>query len=323
MNRPTCEERTARALHEVAGRVDVTDADLQRLEPDWRAAADRRRPRSGQWLAAACALLVLALAGVALFVASPRSRPPATPGPTDTTPRTAITPADLVGLWRVDGDFDPTLWAFGPDGRMKQLKKPGELVDPARATTLDYRLSGTTLTASGLGTCSRSWTVAPDPVGLVLERIATRGACDSVFDAWWVHGTLTRLVPSDGRDVRLKYVGGGARRVDGLSALSGTWLLRGTGRLLAVAEARAGATSSTYVVTDRAVELVARGSAALDERGTVTVGRGGTLTFRPDGGSCDRAYQGALSDYATLQAQLVTGSCGRLGGSSDTWVRLD
>ena len=232
-------------------------------------------------------------------------------------------PGDLVGLWRVDGDFDPTLWAFGPDGRMQQLKKPGDLVDPTRATTIDYRLSGTTLTASGVGTCSRSWTVARDPVGLVLERSATRGDCDSVFDAWWVHGTLTRLVPSDGRDIQPKYVGGGATRVEGLSALSGTWLLRGSGRLLAVADAPAGATSSTYVVTDRAVELVARGRAALDERGTVTVGRGGTLTFRPDGAGCDRRYEGVRSDYATLEAQLVAGSCGRLGGSSDTWVRLN
>ncbi|WP_323095624.1 hypothetical protein [Intrasporangium sp. YIM S08009] len=319
MTGPDVEELTRRALHEVADSVDVTARDLERLEPAWERPA--ARPRPGRWLVAAVTLLVLALAGLAVLLTTPQRSRPAAPAPTQTS--TGLSADQLVGLWRVDGDFDPTLWAFGPGGTMEQLKKPGELVASRSATTMSYRLTGTTLTVSVAGTCTRTWAVAPDPVGVVLERTATQGDCDAILDAWWVHGTLTRLVPSAGRVVQPKYVGGGAVVLNGMSGLTGTWLLRGGGRLLAVDEAPAGVTSSPYVVTDRATDLATSGDAAMDERGTATVGRDGTVTFTPDGAGCDRRYRSVRSDYATLDAQLVPGSCGRLGGTSDTWVRLN
>ena len=325
------ERRMSRALHEVAERLDVTAHDLDRLELDWRQAVDRTKPLVRQrLLATACALLVLVLAGVALFLATPRRATPVGPPSRTTSPTTSgITAADLIGLWRVDGDSNPNLWAFGTGGAMLLLRDPGDLLDPGRALTLTYTMSRTTshttLTATSSGLCSRSWTVTRDAVGLALDKTAGWGDCPSVFDydRVWAYGTLTRLAPPDGREIRPKYQGGRAVDVGGPTDLTGTWLLKGSGRILAVSEAPAGGGQSTYVVTDRADELVALGDRAVDERGTVTVPRDGVATFRPQGASCDRRYLDVRTDYATLATLLDQNSCGRFGDSSDTWIRLN
>jgi hypothetical protein len=60
------------------------------------------------------------------------------------------------------------------------------------------------------------------------------------------------------------------------------------------------------------------------ETGTVTVSGAGSLNFTPASApTCTARYESVTSRNSTMDATLATGSCGRLGGANDTWIRIN
>ena len=87
--------------------------------------------------------------------------------------------------------------------------------------------------------------------------------------------------------------------------------LRGTGTLLSITP------SGSYAV--RTWDTVDR-----PKTGTVTVSGAGSLNFTPASApTCTARYESVSSRNSTMDATLATGSCGRLGGASDTWIRIN
>ena len=108
------------ALRSVAGGLEVSDADVARLEREFivgRSSRPQRlvRPRQN-WPVAACAVLALALALTALWAVGGGRGIPATAAPSALASR-PLTAADLVGVWRVDYDPSPIVWVLNANGK--------------------------------------------------------------------------------------------------------------------------------------------------------------------------------------------------------------
>ena len=101
--------------------------------------------------------------------------------------------------------------------------------------------------------------------------------------------------------------------------LAGTWLLRGTGTMLVVRDTSSD--EGEYVLDDDG-----DGPTLADQRGTATLRPDGGLLLHPTEGAdqgCDTVYERVLTTGNTLETELADSTCGRVGGTADTWVRLN
>ncbi len=307
------------ALGSVAGGLEVRDADVARLESEFivgRSTRPQRLVRQRQnWLVTACAVLALALAVAALSIVGGERGMPATPSSSVSASR-PLTAADLVGVWRVDDDPGPIVWVLRASGLMAIWSAPEDLRRDQPEQDFAYSVKGDVLTLRRRNTCTASWGLSVLAPGRLRAELVTGGSCGHRRPGW-LSSVLTRVVPAAAGEVKPKYVGGTLERVQWVSALKGTWLLSGTGRLLAVDE------SGRYVVSDDAGTVDDRGRVPIVEQGTVTLAAEGSVVFTAKGEHCARTYAAVRSDYATMDARLAQDSCGRLGGAADTWIRLN
>lgn len=307
------------ALRSVAGGLEVSDADVARLESEFivgRSSRPQRlvRPRQN-WPVAACAVLALALALTALWAVGGGRGVPATPAPSALASG-PLTAGDLVGVWRVDADPSPIVWVLDANGKAAIWSTPEDLRGDQSEQGFPYSLNGNVLTLRWRDTCTASWTISVVASGRLVADGVSGGSCGP-FSHAWQSSVLTRVVPAAAGEVEPKYIGGTLERVEWLSALEGTWLLSGTGRLLAVDDA------GHYVVSDGAATVDDKGRVPIVEQGIVAVRAEGAVVFTAKGEDCTRSYAPVRSDYATMDARLAQDSCGRLGGAADTWIRLN
>lgn len=314
------EARVARALKHVADGVEVTEADLRRTEDGYRETLASRGagPRRGgrafaAMVAAATVVLAAALAAVILLGRQDPEPAPAVPTPT------ALTAKNIVGVWRLDAWSQVPVWAFRSDGALESWVRPEDLVGPAGPELGTFSLAGGTLTLRPSSECVVRLRVSgPYGVQIPVTQQSISSACASELHArWWVTATLTRIAPSE--DPRLQpgfRVGLSMEPVVWLSSLTGTWVIPGSSRIIAISEGR-------YVAGSRLFEVDGRGRRFVDERGSVVVGSTGDVTFRPEGKSCARRYGDATSDYARLELRLERDTCQGSDGATESWMRLN
>ena len=93
--------------------------------------------------------------------------------------------------------------------------------------------------------------------------------------------------------------------------LAGTWLLKGTGRVLIITGA------GDYEVRDPA-------QPDRNRQGTVTIGAGGRMTVTAaNDPACTATYRPITTLYNAFDAVLDGGGCARLGRAGDQWIRLN
>lgn len=314
----TTERRVSELLHAYGEELQMTDHDIERLEQDIERqhAHDRtvrtRTARTTPIVQAAVA--ACAVAGVVLGILALRDRP--APAPSGPPP---VPTSQLAGIWRLD-DGSGWLWRFTPDGKLLQSRSPDLLTAtvPSDASAVRPAPGGFVVQdPADDPACVGSWTATISTEGrLVAREPDETAACpgdNGVVDPPAAPWLLTRVSPVSAAGAAI--VPGKTvwqpRAVQAPAFLTGTWLLRGTGTLLTVDA------SAAYAVQD-----LGTGGGAVT--GTVAVGTDGTVTFTPKGStSCPATYASATYSETQLDIALATGSCGRLGGSTDSWVRLN
>lgn len=322
----TIDERSiTTALQSCARGIDVTDADLDRLEErvnDRLHPASRAQVRGGRrwdWAVAACAVLALVIAMTALWRTRVEEPLPATPPPT------TITPADLAGVWLVDvGDSDGYLWQFTADGKLDMTNSPEQYVDLLRVLG-EYTLGADDVLAFHSDPVPCRATVRLAGEGrMTLTPIVGQENCDLFKnDVWW---PFTRVSPASVAGtamVKSPNLLAGHPDTPATPAVStddlvGTWLLQGTGTILVVITDPS-SPDGRYTLDDDG-----DGAISPDQRGTATVRSDGGVVLRPsEGAPCDTVYSTAATTGTTLEAELADSSCGRIGGTRDTWIRLN
>ena len=215
------------ALRSVAGGLEVSDADVARLE-----SGVHRRPLQS---AAATGTPATELARRSLCRPRPRRGPhgavvgggagvPATPAPSALASG-PLTAGDLVGVWRVDADPSPIVWVLDANGKAAIWSTPEDLRGdqseqglPTASTATCSRCDGAT--PARLHGRSRWWRpVVSSPTGF------PGGSCGP-FSHGWQSSVLTRVVPAAAGEVEPKYIGGTLERVEWLSVLEGTAAVR-------------------------------------------------------------------------------------------------
>ena len=312
------ERRLTTALRTYTRGVEVTDADLDLLEARLEERihpTTPRVPRHRPWqlAVAACAVTALVLAATALWRTGADETLPASP---------SLTPADLAGVWMVDGgQSGGHLWHFTPDGRRTTTDNPEEYF------ALDEDLGPYTLGAGDVFTLSEDAN-CPATVHLAPEGTMTlTGLSESSDCGIFTSGEKWRLIrvsPVSLSGATLtKHPAAGpafpAAEPETMSELAGTWLLRGTGTLLVLRTTSP--RSADYVLDDDG-----DGPAAADQHGTATLLADGGLVLHPTEGDeqgCDTEYQRVLTSEIRFEAELADSSCGRVGGAQSTWVRLN
>lgn len=312
----TTERKVSDLLRAYGEGLEMTTQDINRLEQELeqkqhrqQAARTVRRARIFQAAVAACAVT-----GVVLGLLAMRDRP--APAPSGPPP---VTTTQLEGIWRVD-DGSGWLWKFTADGRLVTSHEPDLLTGAVApdATSVRPAPGGFIVQhPTEDPKCASTWTASISNEGrLVAHAPAETAACpgeNKVVDPPEAPWVLTRVSPVSVA---------GAAAVPGSSAwqpravrdpafLKGTWLLRGTGTLLTIDD------SAAYAVQDL-------GSGAEPVAGKVRMRPDGTVTFAPkDSVSCAATYASAIYSETQLDMPLAKGSCGRLGGSNDIWIRLN
>ena len=124
---------------------------------------------------------------------------------------------------------------------------------------------------------------------------------------------FTRVSPVTvaGADLDLLWPTDDPELVASVPKVQGTWLLRGTDRILSLTP-NGGYAMHTFATLNR------------PETGTVKVGKAGALVFTPAGTpTCTARYESTVTRNSSMDATLVPGSCARLGGTTDTWIRIN
>lgn len=314
------ERHVTTALRGYARDVHVTDDDLERLEariqerlhPARRA---RRSRRPWDLAVAACAVVALLLAATALWRTQARETTPAT------TPSTAITPADLAGVWLSEGSRGGGwLWHFTRDGRMG-------FTNTARAYLMvsghlePFALKGDVLDFSDSGQRCRATVRLGVEGTMVLTPVLVPARCD-LFDDGDVWEFLrvspvsvagaTLVVGPNEADRRP------AKEPEFMTDVAGTWLFEGTGTVLVVV--RSSPREGEYFIDGEGDGVHP------DQRGTVVLPPEGGIVLRPAGGEgqgCDTTYSRAVTTGVALEVELAGSSCGRLGSDPGTWIRLN
>lgn len=321
----TFEQRISDGLRDYAEGRDMTVDDVDRLELEFEHLLARRdetrrterRTRIWQGAVAACAVTGVVLGAMALG-----NDPDAAPRPAETPP---ITNNTLTGIWRVDGeDAGGALWYFRPDGTMITATTAAALIDDSEGWAVTSTTDGFTLDNGKSGTDACDFTAASsmNPSGrMVLSMTTTTPSCPDAKSAGdW---ELTRISPLSVSSATLAPVWPRTEPevLTGTPKLVGTWLLRGTGKVLAVAPAPAGQ-EPTWNYARYALHDLSESGAA--ETGTVEwQDDGWVFVLTPSGSTCSKAFEMAVYRTAALVTTVATGSCGLIGGSTDTWVRLN
>ncbi|MFC7492045.1 MULTISPECIES: hypothetical protein [unclassified Knoellia] len=311
------------ALHGEGDAIDVTDADVARLETELREAIEGR-PRAGivsvprrritvSVAAAVAAAVALVAGGYAL---GQRERGPTQPAGAPTQEQPPVPPW-LVGLWRAEGNSQ-WLWEFRADGRVGVTDNSGGYL---RGDTVKDRITrrvGDQFTLDGAepiagcdGTdsfrllspgvlmfASLTEGCQPDPDGFPLQRVLPRPAGPQAEEP---------AVPATDPFV-----------VDSNGSLEGSWLHVESGTLLSVGLRPVGA-SLTYVIDDDG-----DGSTDPDQRGLISVNTNGSVQVRPfaqDTPGCSPVFTKVVSNEATLTTTSAAGGCFP-AGSRQTWIRL-
>ncbi len=306
------ERRVTQGLRAYGDRLGVTTEDVDRLEGQLDllepASRDERRGRFWQGAIAACAVTGLVLGALALH--HDLGDKAQTDGPPP------VTLAQLEGIWRVAGSN--WLWRFTADGRVTLSGAPDLLTGVGTTTAFTVRPTPGGFTSendpTGLRGCSAAWAVIIAPEGRMSARgtgqtAACTGAADPPDGVW----EFTRLSPVSvvGAATLPDRASQDPLVVTDLQALTGTWLLRGTGTLLTVDA------SARYAIQDL-------GAAADPQTGSVSVGPSGRVTFTPQNTlECAAVYRSISSTDTALDTELAAGSCTRLAATSDTWIRLN
>jgi hypothetical protein len=308
-------ERTvAQGLRAYGEELVMTTQDVDRLEHGLEEKQKRspRRLRGSIWrgVVAACAVTGVVLGALALRNDPPPDVPAASP---------ALTTAELAGIW----SFDSWLWTFHPDGRLTQTQEPytpeahysSDVVTyaPAPGGFLERVQSGPVF-------CDITWAATISPEGLLRatptkESGAGCGAAaptDPSAPATMWEFTRVSPVSVAGANLALLWPTAAPQPVPDLSKVRGTWLLRGTDKVLSVDD------SGRYAI---------RTFDSLDppeEAGRATVTGPGSLVFTSvSAPTCTSRYEPVISRNSTMEATLAAGSCRRLGGGDDTWIRIN
>lgn len=309
------EQRAATAMRQVADGVVVTDVDLDRLEADLmdrihhrRAPAPRYTP--WQWAVAACAALGVVLGGLALWVDRPEPAPPA-------EPRLQI--SDLVGLWREDLVGSSWLWEFHSDGTMGFAQSPGGYLSGGPAEGR-FVIRGRTFTFSTPGgSCPEVYTVAFSSPADMEAKAERRDGCSQYEGMVFRLTRISPLAKAATKIVPLQQ-SRTSRPVTEVMQLKGSWLQPATGALLVIGQRP----------TSREVEYLrdddGDGGVDPDERGTVVLGRNGSVELRPAEGywpRCSTVYSKSTTDNSTLTGVVTAYGCAVGHGGTVTWLRLN
>ena len=315
------EARVAWALKQVAEGVEVSDADQRRVEDTYRELL--ASGRQGLWRGrrralaltgvAACLVLGVALAAVVLL-----GRPAQRPAPAVPTP-SALTAADLVGVWRFDVWSDVPVWEFRADGRLATWNGPEDLLDRLSQQPGSFAVEGDLLTVTPSPGCELRMRVSP-PFGarIAVTKLSISSPCAGrFFDNWWVNASLTRILPTPDPRIQPGYqVGSQLQPV--------TWMTRRQRDVAGLGHI----TNHRHLGGSlcRGEPVVRRGLSgvrSVDERGTVQVVGHGEITLQPEGARCKRRFVNVTSDYARLSLHLSGASCGGSGAPEESWLRLN
>ncbi|WP_404390301.1 hypothetical protein [Humibacillus xanthopallidus] len=309
------ERRVAQGLRAYGEGLVMTTEEIDQLErgleTKQKASRKELRHRIWQGAVAACAVTGVVLGALAL-----RSDPAPPNVPADSP---ALTTTELAGIW----SFDSWLWTFHSDGRLTQTQDP---YDPEAhhsddAVTYAPAPGGfIERIASAGAVCDITWAATISPEGLLratptTESSAGCGAAaptDSSAPAEMWEFTRVSPVSVAGANLALLWPTAAPEPVSDLSKVRGTWLLRGTDKVLSIDD------SGRYAV---------RTFDSLDQpeqAGRATVTGPGSLVFTPASGpTCTAHYEPVTSLNSTMEATLAAGSCWRLGGGNDTWIRIN
>jgi hypothetical protein len=312
------ERRVTEALQTYGEKLEMTTQDINRLEEELeqkravrQSASTQRRNRIFQGAVAACAVTGVVLGALALRSDPP---PPVPAGPT------AVTTNDLAGVW----SYDSWLWTFHADGRLTQSNRP---YDPDAQTDSGATSSTYTRTPDGfiqrLGAgsqaCDVTWkgTISPEGRLRATPTEESGPGCEAASgpvatgapEVW----EFTRVSPvsTAGADLALLWPTTAPQPLPNVAKVYGTWLLRGSGTLLSI---------------DPSGDYAVRTFDTLDQpqTGKAAVPRAGSLVFTPTSTpSCTARYESVVTRNATMDATSAAGSCARLGGTTDTWIRIN
>ncbi len=314
----TIERRIADGLRAYGEKLDMTTQDIdlleQGLELKRQASRKERRSRIWQGAVAACAVTGLVLGALALRNdLEPPAQPAAPASP-------ALSTTELAGIW----SFDSWLWTFTEDGKLTQTNQPYDPLDQTDSTgapaTYGPTLGGfVERRGTSAEPCDLTWAATISPDGL-LRAIPTKesgSGCETGSPAdpglpqevW----EFTRVSPvsTAGENLESLWPTSVALPVDDLTNVVGTWLFPDTGTLLAI--------TSTGEYAVRTFDTLYR-----PETGTVSVTGAGSLVFTPsDSPTCSADFDKVTSRNSTLDVTVAEGSCGRLTGATDSWIRIN
>ncbi|GAB2763024.1 hypothetical protein GCM10027039_24520 [Terrabacter koreensis] len=321
----TFERRVSELLRGYGEGLEMTTQDVNRLEQELeqkraakQAQSRGRRNRIFQAAVAACAVTGVVLGALAL-----RSGPEPTPAPaatptasSDLAPTPTMT--DLAGIWREEPKpgQDPTgwLWTFRT-GALAIDGGPNDLFLPSATHRLSLVPDGFTTIDTEAPECTTRFSAAVTDEGrmraTVVTSTPTQGRlCNLAKGDFW---DLTRISPKSPASEVLSSVWAARATtpVQGLGDLAGTWLLKGTGRVLTITAAGA------YEVRDPA-------AADRNRKGRLSVAPDGRVTATAaDDPKCTAVYRPITTPYNAFDAVLVGGGCARLGRAGDQWIRLN
>lgn len=276
---------------------------------------------------AAVAAVALVVAGVALWqVNHPEPTPPS--GGLAPQPTRQLIPTELVGLWQATPDSS-WLWEFSADGRLLitvgvdgYLRGAGDVRGSDGAETVTIERTGNTYAMNDAQASTTGVDGSSGCSGSRIEFVAAETI--SLVDDCGGAGSELRLERVSPRDptapaLRPRFAQGVARPVTAVGQLEGSWVNAETHRVLAVGPPSDGA-ALTYVLDDDG-----DGSVRPDQRGTLTVGAGGSVRPRPGSntaGGCAPTFSKVVTTGATLVTTSTGNSCFPVG-STQTWLRLN
>ena len=323
------EERTRRALHEVADGLLVSEDDLHHMEEEIMTLVDtptqkqQTSPsRRWTWAVAAAAAVALVLAGTALWRTGDRAAAPVpASSPTSSTSDAALLfdPA-VVGLWRIgpDGEW---LWTFTADGRVTWTDTAQGLIHGARELRPVIAQNGDTYDVlQQPGNCVVRLRVTPTGPDSTTIRVVD-DQCPGGYDPG-AEGKFERVSGRAASSAGLEphYPAGASGVATSMTQVTGTWVDPETGTVLALDSPASAGGQAAYLVDDDGDGLVAP-----DQRGRVTMTSSGAVQPVADpstAGTCAPVFTKVVTDTATMTTTAGPGGCFP-AGSTQTWVALN
>jgi hypothetical protein len=336
------EERLARDIAAVTGRIVMTEPDLReaREEVDRRIDGQRQRDRRRVVLVATAAATaaVVGLVGWQWIRGDDQTPTPAGPVPSPTSPPTLST-ADaafltgtaptqqlLNGVWREDNPDGVRflLVSFTVDGEVR-FDDSGRLLGDGAAVIGSYELADDLVTVhveNGKAECDgQSFAMrAALPQSGRLRLLHTQpgtGNCSAALNERW---ELEQVLPTNEDLKGLKVPNGGAwAPPENLDVLRGTWMAEGGGHVLELTP------EGTYAVADDSGDVVDRGLWSLgDGRSSLSLVSGADSPTCSAGARLVLAEPqvfDAYQDHPALKFTQQRNDCGGAWGQQ-VWVQL-